>query len=93
MPIGDGGLGEAFGRLAERDVMSMVVEGGAAMHGAVLRAGAADGVHLYLAPVVLGSSGVGWLDADCISIAALRDRRVVPLGPDVFMEGYVHGVD
>ena len=40
-----------------------------------------------------GEDAVSWLDADTMSIAALVDRRVTPLGPDVFMEGYVHGID
>jgi diaminohydroxyphosphoribosylaminopyrimidine deaminase / 5-amino-6-(5-phosphoribosylamino)uracil reductase len=93
MPITTDGLAEAFRRLGERDVMSMVLEGGAAMHEAALRAGVVDGVHLYLAPLILGPSGVAWLGADTISIAALSDRKVIPLGPDVFMEGYVHGID
>jgi len=43
--------------------------------------------------MTLGNEAMPWLDAETISVASLLDRRVMPLGPDVFMEGYVHGID
>jgi diaminohydroxyphosphoribosylaminopyrimidine deaminase/5-amino-6-(5-phosphoribosylamino)uracil reductase len=92
-PINGGDLAEAFARLGDRQIMSILLEGGAALHQAAWKAGLIDAVHLYVAPVTLGSTGVPWLDADALSIASLADRRVVPLGLDVFMEGYVHGID
>ena len=92
-PIKTGGLAEAFARLAEREMMSVVLEGGPVLQSAVWRASLVDAVHLYLAPVHLGAGGVSWFDVDTLSIASLTDRRVMPLGPDVFMEGYVHGID
>ena len=55
--------------------------------------GLVDAVHLYVAPTTVGSEGVGWLEPGELRIAALTDRRVVPCGPDVFMEGYVHRID
>ena len=64
------------------------------MQAAAWKAGLVDAVHLYVAPVTLGDDGVAV--ARCrarVSIASLADRRVTPLGPDVFMEGYVHGID
>ena len=73
--------------------MSLVLEGGAALQAAAWNAGLVDAVQLYVAPMSLGDDGVPWLDADTVSIASLVDRRVTPLGPDVFMEGYVHGID
>jgi hypothetical protein len=48
---------------------------------------------LYVAPLTLGAGGVAWLDVDMLSIPSLVDRRVTPLGIDVLMEGYVHGID
>jgi hypothetical protein len=50
-------------------------------------------VHLYVAPIVLGDEAVAWLDSEMLSIASLLERHVTPLGADVFMEGYVHGID
>lgn len=92
-PISSGALPDAFARLGERQMMSLVLEGGVALQAAAWKAGLVDAVHLYIAPMALGDEGVSWLDADTVSIASLIDRRVTPLGPDVFMEGYVHGID
>ena len=92
-PIINGTLGDALTRLGDRQIMSLLLEGGVALHAAAWRAGLVDAVHLYVAPMTLGDEAVAWLDTDMVSIASLIDRRVTPLGPDVFMEGYVHGID
>jgi len=92
-PIVSGALLDAFTRLGERHIMSLVLEGGAALQAAAWRAGVVDAVHLYVAPIMLGEEAVAWLDTETLSIASLLDRRVTPLGADVFMEGYVHGID
>ena len=92
-PITNGDVPEALARLGERQVTSLLVEGGVALQTSFWNAGLVDAVHLYVAPVTLGDDGLAWLDADTVSIAALFDRRVTPLGSDVFMEGYVHGID
>jgi riboflavin biosynthesis pyrimidine reductase len=49
-----------------------------------------DYVRLYITPHVLGDVGVPLLPDRSLSLAALRDRRIAPLGPDVLIEGYVH---
>jgi diaminohydroxyphosphoribosylaminopyrimidine deaminase/5-amino-6-(5-phosphoribosylamino)uracil reductase len=92
-PLSTGELAEAAARLADREIMSVVLEGGAAIHESAWKAGLVDAVHLYVAPVSLGADGVSWLDVATLSVASLADRGVTPLGPDVFMEGYVHGID
>jgi diaminohydroxyphosphoribosylaminopyrimidine deaminase/5-amino-6-(5-phosphoribosylamino)uracil reductase len=92
-PIRDGALPGAFSRLADRQIVSLVLEGGVALQAAAWNAGLVDAVHLYVAPMTLGEEAMSWLETDTVSIASLVDRRVVPLGPDVFMEGYVHGID
>jgi diaminohydroxyphosphoribosylaminopyrimidine deaminase/5-amino-6-(5-phosphoribosylamino)uracil reductase len=92
-PIQDGTVAGAFARLGELQIMSMVLEGGATLQAAAWKAGLVDAVHLYVAPVRIGTSGVPWLDADTVAVAALADRRTIALGPDVFMEGYVHRID
>ena len=92
-PITGGGIAETFSRLADRQIVSILVEGGVALQTAVWNAGLVDAVHLYLAPMMLGAQAISWLDAETMSIAALIERQVTPLGPDVFMEGYVHGID
>lgn len=92
-PISGGELVEAFAALGRRQMTSLILEGGVALQAAAWTAGLVDAVHLYVAPALLGMDATPWLDADTISIASLLDRRVTPLGPDVFMEGYVHGID
>jgi diaminohydroxyphosphoribosylaminopyrimidine deaminase/5-amino-6-(5-phosphoribosylamino)uracil reductase len=92
-PIPHGALPAAFARLGDRQIMALLLEGGVALQAAAWKAGLVDAVHLYVAPMTLGTGAVSWLDADTVSVAALIDRRVTPLGPDVFMEGYVHGID
>jgi riboflavin biosynthesis pyrimidine reductase len=60
---------------------------------AAVAAGLVDAVHLYVAPATLGTRRVSWLGPGELRVAALADRRMTTFGPDVFMEGYVHGID
>jgi diaminohydroxyphosphoribosylaminopyrimidine deaminase/5-amino-6-(5-phosphoribosylamino)uracil reductase len=92
-PIEGGNLTAAFQRLGERQVMSLLLEGGPAVQKAAAAANLIDAVHLYVAPQALGKDGVRWLAPDEMPIASLADRQVMPCGPDVFMEGYVHRID
>jgi diaminohydroxyphosphoribosylaminopyrimidine deaminase/5-amino-6-(5-phosphoribosylamino)uracil reductase len=92
-PIAGGELGGALSRLADREVMSLLLEGGVALQTAAWEAGLVDAVHLYRAPASIGPGGVLWIDPKILSIEDLVDRTVRPCGPDIFMEAYVHGVD
>jgi len=53
----------------------------------------ADGAARDAIAKAAGLAALPWLDSATVSIASLVDRHVMPLGPDVFMEGYVHGID
>jgi diaminohydroxyphosphoribosylaminopyrimidine deaminase/5-amino-6-(5-phosphoribosylamino)uracil reductase len=92
-PIKEGNLRAAFQRLGERQVMSLLLEGGPMLQKAAAAANLVDAVQLYVAPHSLGEDGVRWLAPDELPIASLADRQVTPCGPDVFMEGYVHRID
>ena len=83
------GVDAALRELRSRDVQSILIEGGAALHAALWDARLADYVQLYVAPVVLGEGGVR-LESRAFSTCTLFDRRVEALGPDVLIEGYVH---
>ena len=87
----NGTLRAALDRLAERQVESLLLEGGAALHAAAWDEGVVDFVRLYVTPTVLGSGGVPFLPERAFASSNLIDRRVEPLGPDVLVEGYVHG--
>jgi hypothetical protein len=47
-------------------------------------------VRLYVTARTLGADALPLLPGRSFSTAELHDRRVVPLGPDVLIEGYVH---
>ena len=80
----------ALRRLGERGVGSLLLEGGAALHAAAWDEGLVDYVRLYVTPHMLGAGGVPLLRGRSFSTAELHDRRVVPLGADMLIEGYVH---
>ena len=86
-----GELDAALKELAMRDVQSLLVEGGAELHAAFWDAGLVDYVQMYVSASWLGKSGVSALAGTDFSTAAFVDRRVDLLGPDVLIEGYVHG--
>jgi riboflavin biosynthesis pyrimidine reductase len=77
--------------LAARQVGSLLLEGGCAIHAAAWDEGLVDFVRLYIPPQVLGDGAVPLLPDRAFSTAELRDRRIASLGPDVLIEGYVHG--
>jgi riboflavin biosynthesis pyrimidine reductase len=74
-------------------VISLLVEGGAALHQAFWDAGIVDYVQVYIAPCLIGQPGVPFLPGDWLSLAALVDGRVTVCSPDVLVEGYVHRID
>lgn len=87
----DGSFGGALRLLARRDITSLLLEGGAALHGAAWDEGLVDYVRLYVTPHAIGPSGVPLLGGRPFSSALLVERRVESMGPDVMIEGYVHG--
>jgi diaminohydroxyphosphoribosylaminopyrimidine deaminase/5-amino-6-(5-phosphoribosylamino)uracil reductase len=87
----DDTLRAALRRLADRQIESLLLEGGAGVHTAAWDEGLVDYVRLYVTPHVLGAQGVPLLPDRDFSSADLRQRRVATLGPDVLIEGYVHG--
>jgi diaminohydroxyphosphoribosylaminopyrimidine deaminase / 5-amino-6-(5-phosphoribosylamino)uracil reductase len=87
----DGSMRAALEQLGERDISSLLLEGGAAVHCSAWQEDVVDFVRLYLTPHVLGAGGVRFLEGCRFSTTALAERQIVPLGPDVLIEGYVHG--
>jgi diaminohydroxyphosphoribosylaminopyrimidine deaminase/5-amino-6-(5-phosphoribosylamino)uracil reductase len=77
--------------LARRDVQSVLVEGGAAVHGAFIAAGLVDRVAFFFAPRLLGgglpiAQGPGRPLAAALPLGPARLRRI---GDDVLMEADV----
>ena len=91
--VTDGTMLDGLRRLGRRQIGSLLLEGGAALYAAAWDERVVDYVRLYVTPHVLGSGGVPLLADRSFSSVSLHERRVAPLGPDVLMEGYVHGPD
>ena len=83
-----GDLGEVLDDLGARDVLQVLVEGGAGVAGAFHRAGLVDRYVIYLAPALFGGddapglfSGAG--AATMSDVWRGRITRVTPLGDDI----------
>lgn len=97
VPVGMGGhidLRVALERLHARGVRRLLVEGGATIHGALLRAGLADQISAFVAPLILGGqtavpavceSGFEALDV-APRLEEVMWRRI---GDDLLMQGYL----
>jgi diaminohydroxyphosphoribosylaminopyrimidine deaminase/5-amino-6-(5-phosphoribosylamino)uracil reductase len=79
----------ALRALWDRGVVSLLLEGGAALHRAAIDAGVVDEVHIYITPSPLGPHGVPWIGGRRLAWEALRGRRALWLGEDVLVEGWV----
>ncbi len=88
--VTDGSVRAGLAALGAQGLSSVLLEGGAVLHAAAWDEGVVDGVRLYVTPHRLGPAGVRFLDGRRFSIVELNDSRVLPLGPDVMIEGYVH---
>jgi diaminohydroxyphosphoribosylaminopyrimidine deaminase/5-amino-6-(5-phosphoribosylamino)uracil reductase len=77
-------------RLGERGVLQAMVEGGATLHGAFVRAGLADRMVLYVGGHLLGEGGQSLLAGPGpASISESPPWRIVasrPLGPDIRLD-------
>ena len=87
-------LEHALRLLGEREVRSLLVEGGAELAGALLRAGLVDALALFLAPRLIGGDGrplLGALGVGALADApALLETSMRTIGPDVLVEGLLH---
>jgi diaminohydroxyphosphoribosylaminopyrimidine deaminase/5-amino-6-(5-phosphoribosylamino)uracil reductase len=80
--------------LGERRINSLLVEGGAEVHGAFFAAGLVDKFHFFLAPKFIGGRNApGILGGH--GIANLKEARqarklsIHRLGPDILISGYL----
>jgi diaminohydroxyphosphoribosylaminopyrimidine deaminase / 5-amino-6-(5-phosphoribosylamino)uracil reductase len=78
--------------LGDREVQSLLVEGGAELAGALVAAGAVDRVAWFLAPMLIGGrlapSALGGEGAATLALAPrLAGRRAEPVGDDLLVTG------
>jgi len=87
-------LGELLRRLRDRDILSLLVEGGGELLGAFYDLGLVDKVQAILAPIIIGGkeapTAVGGRGAHRMADALrLCEVTVERLGEDVLITGYV----
>jgi diaminohydroxyphosphoribosylaminopyrimidine deaminase / 5-amino-6-(5-phosphoribosylamino)uracil reductase len=90
LPVNAERIEAVLRQLPALGIQSLLIEGGARLHGTVWDEGLVDYVQLYVAPPWLGDEGVPLLAGRNFSPASLHERRVEQIGPDVLIEGYVH---
>jgi diaminohydroxyphosphoribosylaminopyrimidine deaminase/5-amino-6-(5-phosphoribosylamino)uracil reductase len=88
---GAAGLGRALATLARHGIQSLLVEGGATIHGAFIAAGLVDRVALFFAPRLLGAgvpiaAGPGLPMEHALRLGPLTAR---PVGEDLLITGDV----
>jgi riboflavin biosynthesis pyrimidine reductase len=81
-----------LGRLAARDIVTLLVEGGPALHAAFAEAGLVDRAQWVVVPRDLGS-GVPLLASLGPGVAPVSPPRTRHLGEDLLIEFDVHGID
>lgn len=76
--------------LARRGVLSVVAEGGAELFASLLRGGLADELALFIAPKLLGASGMSWMGELGIvqmkKARAVGPAKVTKIGEDFLLE-------
>ena len=86
-------LREVLGRLHQQGVRSLMVEGGAGVHGSFIDQRLADEVALFLSPKLFGGAAPGWIGgrgfSDPNHSPRLTQTRVEPLGEDYLITGKV----
>ena len=88
-------LAEVVRELGRRQVLNLLMEGGAELNGAALAGGVVDKVFLFFAPRLMGEGGVPLAhlpDRWFSSAPALSRLRLHGLGTDFAVEGYFHDV-
>jgi diaminohydroxyphosphoribosylaminopyrimidine deaminase/5-amino-6-(5-phosphoribosylamino)uracil reductase len=79
--------------LGRREILSVMVEAGAELNGAMLEAGLVDKMVLFYAPKIMGGSGVPMARIPSRFFAKsplLTDLKLRTCGPDFVVEGYLH---
>lgn len=83
--------------LGRRGVMSVLVEGGATLLGALFDAGLVDKVHAVIAPLIIGGPALAAVAGRGASVMAdahrLFDVSVERLGEDVLVTGYLRRLE
>lgn len=84
-------LGQLLSILGKEEICSVLVEGGARIHGEFLKEKLVDYAHLFIAPIFAGDNGVALVEGYGVSNRAAAPRlteiRYKRLGNDMFVSG------
>lgn len=85
-------LSELMMQLGQKEIDSVLIEGGGTIHGAALEEGIVNKVYAYIAPkLVGGSQALSPVEGKGIEnmkdAIQLRDTKILPLGEDFVIEG------
>ncbi|MGR0481403.1 MAG: bifunctional diaminohydroxyphosphoribosylaminopyrimidine deaminase/5-amino-6-(5-phosphoribosylamino)uracil reductase RibD [Candidatus Electronema sp. V4] len=80
-------LKQVLRQIGKAGLSSVLVEGGAAVHGAFLRAGLADEACLFVAPCFIGENGTPLLSGTAPANLLLSKMTAEKLGQDVLLRG------
>ncbi|HEY0565769.1 MAG TPA: bifunctional diaminohydroxyphosphoribosylaminopyrimidine deaminase/5-amino-6-(5-phosphoribosylamino)uracil reductase RibD [Terriglobales bacterium] len=75
--------------LAERNITSVLIEGGAKVFASALNASVVDKLALYLAPKLLGGEALSAFGSTTTSVPQLRRFRAQRIEDDVLLTGYI----
>jgi diaminohydroxyphosphoribosylaminopyrimidine deaminase/5-amino-6-(5-phosphoribosylamino)uracil reductase len=96
VPTSDGrpDLERVMGRLGEREITSVIIEGGAMVNWAALSAGIVDKIYFYYAPKILAGTGsiplaLGTGYRRISEAAYVRSLTLHRFGEDFAVEGYL----
>ena len=85
-------LAEVLGILGAKNIVSVLVEGGAGVHGSFLRQGLVDEVFLFIAPFFIGDTGLpllhGYSSSSADTVVQLVDVSVKQVGADTLIHGF-----
>ena len=86
-------LAAVLEELRRREIQGLIIEGGAGVAGAFLRAGLVDKASFFIAPLILGSDALGAVNAagppTVPEAARLRDVETHRHGDDIEVTGYL----
>ena len=90
-------LKDLFKKLSALGIKKILIEGGAKMVGAALKAGLVDAVNIYLSPSIMGdrkalSSVVGFNINNLNKMLKLTNLKIQRISTDILIEAHVHPV-
>ncbi len=87
-------MGHLMHELAEREITSVLIEGGGTTHASAFNAGIVDKVLFFIAPKIIGGhDAVSAVEGEGVALMKdalmLKDMKAHHVGDDILIEAYV----